>query len=473
MDPPANPDPVNDVAAAGPIDPATGQPDHHAEAVTLKSWLRQNAVSLALTVAAVAAVCYYWDPVTVVKVVVGLGLVIFIHELGHFLAAKWCDVHVKTFSIGFGPSVPFCSYKWGETTYMIGVVPLGGYVSMVGEGDAAAEEDAEEDPRSFKHKTVGQRMLIISAGVVMNILLGMACFMAAYLHGVQEEPATVGVVESGSAAWRAGIRTDSDIRRINRRDNPVFKDLRPIVMSTVKGETVTVVTEYKGKQETLQVEPLKDEGVYYPQLGVAPGSRLTLGTLNRKGYKPVYPGSPAAAARPPFEPGDRIVGMTDADDPSKVTALPEDKKDKAGRQPDFPEYARRMALLAGRPVTFRVLRAGAAADAEPVAVTVAPSFHVQTGARMQMGKVVAVRRDSPAEKAGVQARPVDGDSAAADEIVAVGVTGPDGKKVWFTNDELKDQAKPGDEKRPLDPIQLPHDLEAWAFSEPAAAGPQG
>ena len=104
------------------------------------------------------------------KVVLGLGFIIFIHELGHFLAAKWCDVHVRTFSIGFGPAVPFCSYKWGETTYMVGVIPLGGYVEMVGQTDGPESEndaDHDDDPRSFRRKTVGQRMLIISAGVIL------------------------------------------------------------------------------------------------------------------------------------------------------------------------------------------------------------------------------------------------------------------------------------------------------------------
>ena len=110
-------------------------------------------VSLIITAVVVALVIIYLDPIDTLKVIIGLGLVIFIHELGHFLAAKWCDVHVKTFSIGFGPAVPFCSYKWGETTYMVGIIPLGGYVAMVGEGDNAADEDAEEDPRSFRKKT--------------------------------------------------------------------------------------------------------------------------------------------------------------------------------------------------------------------------------------------------------------------------------------------------------------------------------
>src|SRR5204862_2126150 len=134
-----------------------------------------------------ALIFIYLDPIDTAKVVLGLGFIIFIHELGHFLAAKWCDVHVRTFSIGFGPAVPFCSYKWGETTYMVGVIPLGGYVEMVGQTDGPESEndaDHDDDPRSFRRKTVGQRMLIISAGVTMNIIFGMICFMAAYMPGV-------------------------------------------------------------------------------------------------------------------------------------------------------------------------------------------------------------------------------------------------------------------------------------------------
>ena len=105
-----------------------------------------------ITAVVVALVIIYLDPIDTLKVVIGLGLVIFIHELGHFLAAKWCDVHVKTFSIGFGPAVPFCSYKWGETTYMVGIIPLGGYVAMVGEGENAADEEAEDDPRELQEQ---------------------------------------------------------------------------------------------------------------------------------------------------------------------------------------------------------------------------------------------------------------------------------------------------------------------------------
>ena len=151
-------------------------PGRAAEASASRAWLRENAVSLVVSAVAIGLVAYFDpNPLDTLMVVIGLGLVVFIHELGHFAAAKWCDVHVKTFSIGFGPAVPFCSYKWGETTYMLGIIPLGGYVSMVGEGETA-DDDGEDDPRSFKHKSVGKRMLIISSGVAMNIPPGYGLF---------------------------------------------------------------------------------------------------------------------------------------------------------------------------------------------------------------------------------------------------------------------------------------------------------
>src|SRR5271166_6790613 len=117
---------------------------------------------------------WFWN---VFKVLFGLGFVIFIHELGHFVLAKWNGVKVEKFSIGFGPTL--LGFKRGETEYVIAAVPLGGFVKMLGEG---LEEEANKstDPRAFTNKSVGARMAIISAGVIMNIILGLACFVYAY-----------------------------------------------------------------------------------------------------------------------------------------------------------------------------------------------------------------------------------------------------------------------------------------------------
>jgi len=459
--PNVNPEPKphqRDIAEAGPIDPATGQPNHQAEVTEVKSWLRQNATGLVVTAVIVFLVCYFWDPITAAKVALGLGFIIFIHELGHFLAAKWCDVHVKTFSIGFGPAIPFCSYKWGETTYMLGVIPLGGYVSMIGEGtgESMPEADPDEednDPRSFKNKSVARRMLIISAGVIMNVIFGMVCFVAAYSHGVKEEPAIVGAVFSGGAAWRADIRDGDEIIQIGSRTNPTFKDLRPVVMNTGKGEKIPIVVRRDDQDIRLEVEPIRDEGTYFPQLGVQTISRLVVYDPPKKGkdFSPVVKGSPAEAAGQ-FQAGDRIVAMTDPDNLKELKPLK-----------GYGDYHERLVRLAGQPVTFQLERDGA-----KVEVPVQSAYRANLGLRMQIGKIAAVRAGGPAERAGVQAVTLDeGSEGKADRIIAVGIVDASGKKTWLANGPRPPEAKPEDGHRPLDPILLRRELIRWAGEFPA------
>jgi len=424
------------------------------------AWLRRHAVSLLITAALIAVVFLYLDPIDTLKVVLGLGLVIFIHELGHFLAAKWCDVHVTTFSIGFGPALPFCSFRWGETTYKVGMIPLGGYVQMVGEGEATDGEEADNDPRSYRNKSVGQRMLIISAGVIMNVLLGMVCFVGAYLHGVKEIPATIGAVESGSAAWRAGLRADDDIVRIASRDRPFFDDLRPIVMSTAAGELVElVVRRPDGTQQTYQVEPRRDEGARFPQLGIVPPFRPELLSFRKAPIPPVVAGSAAARATPPFEPGDRIIAMSDPHDPRQVTPLRPDTRDPK-RGPDIADYYARLQALAGQTIVIRVLRSQPDGQEKPVDITVPPAFRADLGLRMRMGEIAAVREGGPAAQAGVLSHQ-DQPPRAGDRIRHLQLPEVDGTTTWLTT---------GDEKAPdstvtvrkLDPLLLPYELRQWA-----------
>lgn len=446
------------------------------EPSTFSAWFKQNRNGL-LTVAIVAVLVFrYLHPLDVLLAGGGLSFIIFLHELGHFLAAKWCDVHVKTFSIGFGPALPFCSYKYGETTYKIAMIPLGGFVSMVGEGesevesegDPAAEEAVDRDPRSFKNKPVGQRMLIISAGVIMNLILGAAVFTAAYLHGVQEMPAVAGHVESGSAAWQAGIHTGTDIERIDGRVNPWFDDIRPIVSSTSAGETVSLDLDYEGQKRTVAVEPLRIEGALFPQLGIRPPESLTLRHFKRDEVPPFAPASPASEAKAAngsgFLPGDRIVAMTDPADESRVSPM-NDKLD--GLPGPYFDYARRLEKLAGKPITFQVVRKDQPEALPPTAITVAPTHRWNLGLRMRMGPVGAIRQGSPAATAGIQPRVAKSDSvtAAGDRIVSVEVPETDGTVTRFVNGA----AEPSDPKvklLPLDPLRLPYELNRWSDRNP-------
>ncbi len=435
---------------------------------TLGGWFRQNWSKLVFIAVSIGLICRYLHPLDLLLAGSGLSLIIFLHELGHFLAAKWCDVHVRTFSIGFGPALPFCQFKYGETTYKLAMIPLGGYVAMVGEGEAEGghEEEAEDDPRSFRKKTVGQRMLIISAGVIMNLILGCICFVITYMNGVQELPAIASHVESGSAAWQAGLHSGTEIKRINGRSNPWFDDIRPIVSSTNKGETVFLDLDYAGNRREVHVEPTRPEGALLPQLGIRPPQAMILRSQKRDEPPPYQAGSAASQATtaeggPAFLPGDHIRAMTDPNDPSKVTPLDPHPEGLPG---EFFDYHRRLVRLAGKPVTFQVTRKGEPETAPVQVITVPPAYHFDTGLRMRMGEVTAVRWGSPAQKSGIHAAQTGEAPSPGDQIVAIEVPEADGKTTKFV--ASGPDASAGANVRLLDPLRLPHDLDEWADRNP-------
>ncbi len=183
--------------------------------------------------------------INILWVAVGLGLVIFFHELGHFAVAKWCDVNVERFSIGFGPIL--WSFKRGETEYALSLIPFGGYVKMLGQDDMDAtqmtNEEIAQDPRSYSAKSVPQRMAIISAGVIMNIITGMLFFAIAFNIGVETPPAVIGGTQPGSPAWQAGLDYGDRITQINDREVDSFSDIMRGVALT--SGTLTVEGDYR------------------------------------------------------------------------------------------------------------------------------------------------------------------------------------------------------------------------------------
>ncbi len=245
------------------------------------AWLAQNAVYFVVFAAIVGALYWFLDIEGVGKAAmaaIGLGFVVFVHEFGHFAAAKWCNVHVQTFSLGFGPALPGCSFRRGETLYKIAVLPLGGYVSMVGEGFEG--DDDENYPRSFKNKTVGQRMLIISAGVIMNMILGCVCFVGVfYFHGVDHPRAIVYSVEPGLAGLEgrrpqrlAGCadrqQGESELLTTCGSASPVRRGASLHVSSSR-------CTAGAGRS-TIDLAPRKDSTDDAPIIGVSPLNKLQL-----------------------------------------------------------------------------------------------------------------------------------------------------------------------------------------------------
>lgn len=399
----------------------------------------------------------------IVKAGLGLSFVIFVHELGHFLAAKWCDVHVTTFSIGFGPAIPFLSRKWGETTYKLAILPLGGYVQMVGQVDGdEASDGSENDPRSYRNKSVGQRMLIISAGVIMNAIFAAACFIAVYQGEGKEHPAPViGAVDSGATAFTQGLRTGAKIVEFGGNDRPTFSTLTQTVINSLANEPIAIAYQLPNRPVVhTEIVAMESDGSNQPRrpvIGVQSANKPQFFLKGDPKQGPYYPETPAAEGK--FQYGDIIIGMTDPDkqgkefDPNLVSALPPDPFYPEHDERDYGEFLRRTQLLAGKPIVLQVVPA-ADPKATPRSVTVAPMYRLDLGVRMQMGRVTAIREGSPAEGKILPARPHPDNPKrvlVGDKIIAVSVMDADGKKLEFT-----------DKDKTLDPERLPLQLNEWS-----------
>ncbi|MFK7817966.1 MAG: RIP metalloprotease RseP, partial [Planctomycetaceae bacterium] len=338
------------------------------------------AVDLLLAFDFAAVLSKVWSALSMV---LGLGLVIFFHELGHFAVAKWCDVHVERFSIGFGPIL--WSRQKGETEYALSAIPFGGYVKMLGQDDMdasqMANEDIAENPRSYSAKKVWQRMAIISAGVIMNIITAAMFYMGAYGLGVQDAPATVGSVAVGSPAWTEGLKLGDRITHINGEEMATFSDISMEVALTegpikVKGvhpdgtEFQKTLTPDAGNVRQIGIFPISNTHVIQPLNKEDPVTR---------------PGFPAAKADPPFLPGDTIVALN-----GETTE-------------DFVQIKKVLSDNRNKPVEFSLKRLGEdGKSGETVTTMVEPMAFRSLGFSMEIGPVAAIQTGSPADDAGLK-----------------------------------------------------------------------
>ncbi len=159
----------------------------------------------------------------IVPFVILLGILIFVHELGHFLVARWCGVRVEVFSLGFGKKL--LTYKKGDTTYALSMIPLGGYVKMFGEqnGEGLSAEDKKV---SFTHKNVWQRIAIVLAGPLMNFFFAILVFFVVALIGEDAKIPVLGDVTKDSPAYTAGFRSGDQILTINQTPITTWEDVQ-------------------------------------------------------------------------------------------------------------------------------------------------------------------------------------------------------------------------------------------------------
>ena len=350
--------------------------------------------------------------VVILEVAFGLGMVIFIHELGHFAVAKWCGVKCEKFYLGFDIyGLKLAKFQWGETEYGIGILPLGGYVKMLGQDDnpnRAAQERERSllhpaggggfetavdfspepgglDPRSYMAKSVPQRMAIISAGVIMNVIFAFALATAAYLIGVRDVACGISAVLPGGAAWKANLQPGDEFLQIDDSGSrPLrFRDLMTAVTlgDIQRGVDFEIKRQGVEKPFRVSVKPAPDKLRMRPTIGVAPPR-----TTQLSDQKPVIDGTPAAAVDA-FEPGDTIVSIGDAQIHSYADQLKE-----LTRHP-------------GETLRFGIERAekdspqGEEKAVKHVDIEVPPRPMRTFGLVMKMGKIVAVQAQSPAAEA--------------------------------------------------------------------------
>jgi membrane-associated protease RseP (regulator of RpoE activity) len=180
--------------------------------------------------------------------VLGFSVIVFVHELGHFAVAKWAGVRVERFAIGFGREL--FGFTRGETRYSFNILPLGGYVKMLGQedfDDKANELRFKSDPASFINKTVGARMAIVSAGVIMNTFFACLLFMIVFLIGMEAEPPRIAFVTPDSPAEKAGLLPGDHIQQINGERMLEFNEVTFAIFLAPPHEPIEFVVERGGE----------------------------------------------------------------------------------------------------------------------------------------------------------------------------------------------------------------------------------
>lgn len=233
------------------------------------------------SVLAAAAPVVGWGQGFLLKIIpfiIVLGLLIFCHELGHFLAAKGFGVKVIRFSFGLGPRL--AGFKWGETDYCVSAFPLGGFVKMVGEG-SEEEVSADEQERSFAQKPIWQRIIIVFCGPLFNFVFAfLVFFLVFWAMGQISLTNEIGEVKKGYPAEQAGLRAGDKIVQIAGKPISGWKEL-PETIRRHPQQPIPLVFERGGRRLETTVTPIKSpvknifgEEVQEAVIGITPAGKM-------------------------------------------------------------------------------------------------------------------------------------------------------------------------------------------------------
>ncbi len=293
-------------------------------------------------------------------IVLGFGLLIFVHELGHFLAAKWAGIRAESFAVGMGPVL----LSWrkgvglamgstakqvvakygeepaemsdsllrergiGETEYSLRILPIGGFVKMVGQDDSDPSA-VSEDPRSYNHCPIGKRMIVVSAGVVMNVLMAGLLFVVCFQVGVRFEAPVIGGIIPDSPASQAKATNAKDqhlqpgdmVLSVDGDETRTFTDLQIAASMAVPGRSLELVVKRPGRDEELMFSiipaTVREEGLM--ELGLLPASSLQLPEGGQTGEEISNYLGGTSVAKAGITPGMKMIAAGIAEPLSPVT----------------------------------------------------------------------------------------------------------------------------------------------------------
>ena len=238
-----------------------------------------------------------------------IGVLVLVHEFGHFAAAKLFGMRVDRFSIGFPPRA--FGRKFGDTDYCISWIPIGGYVKIAGMIDESFDTEfinKEPQPWEFRAKPIWQRMIVLAAGVIMNLLLAVAIFWGIiYFQGKTAWPTTeVGYVADSSAAALAGLQRGDKILSVNKMPVHYWEDIETDIYVEQMGEDISLTVDRGGAQKVLFIPRSEIPSIEQARFGILPTGVVPV-------VSTVEAGLPASAAG--LEPGDiiRNIGGTHVD----------------------------------------------------------------------------------------------------------------------------------------------------------------